>query len=64
MINSIDKLFPISIGIVGQPDINCHLARELGIDGVKEISEQSFDKAALKRKGNVGTLLVTEIVTK
>uniref|UniRef100_A0A8D8RNS1 Uncharacterized protein n=1 Tax=Cacopsylla melanoneura TaxID=428564 RepID=A0A8D8RNS1_9HEMI len=38
------KLMSISSGIVGMPDVNCHLARELGLDGAKQIAGGSFVK--------------------
>lgn len=51
-----NKLLSISNGIVGAPDINCHMAREMGIEGAKQITDNSFGKVSFKRKDKVQTL--------
>ena len=50
------KSMSISNGIVGAPDVNCNMARELGLDGVKQIAVGSFGKVSIKRKDKVETL--------
>lgn len=51
-----DKLLSISSGIVGAPEINCHMAREMGIEGAKQITGNSFGNVSFKRKDKVRTL--------
>lgn len=51
-----DKLLSLSSGTVGGPTINCHLARERGIEGVKEITNNTFGEVTFKRKNKVLTL--------
>lgn len=51
-----DRLVSIYSGIVGGPDINCHLAQELGAEGLKQIVGNTFGKVTFKRKDKVKTL--------
>lgn len=51
-----NKLLSISSGIVGAPEINCHVAREIGIENSKQITGNSFGKVSFKRKDKVQTL--------
>lgn len=51
-----DKLLSISSGIVATPSINCHMARELGREGVMQITGSSFGKVSFKRKDKVLSL--------
>jgi hypothetical protein len=53
-----DKLLSISSGIVGGPDIDCHLAQQLGTEGVMKIVGNTFDKVIFKRKDKVATALL------
>lgn len=51
-----DRLVSIHSGIVGGPNINCHLAQELGSEGVKQVVGNTFGKVTFKRKDKVKTL--------
>lgn len=51
-----NKLLSISSGVVGALEINCHMAREMGIEGVKKITGNSFGKVSFKKKDKVRTL--------
>ena len=51
-----NKLLSISSGIVGAPEINCHLVGKIGIESTKQITGNSFGKVSFKRKDKVKTL--------
>ncbi|GBM07473.1 hypothetical protein AVEN_208228-1 [Araneus ventricosus] len=45
-----DVLMPISSGVVGTADINCHLSHELGCEGISRIVGGNFGNVKFKRK--------------
>ncbi|GBO36167.1 hypothetical protein AVEN_215108-1 [Araneus ventricosus] len=51
-----DVLMPISSGVVGTADINCHLSHELGCEGISRIVGGNFGNVKFKRKDKVITL--------
>ena len=51
-----DVIMSISTAIVGHEDVNCHLAREVGITGIRKIVGENFKGVKLLRKNVVVTL--------
>lgn len=56
-----EKLLSISSGIVGGPEVNCHMVREIGTNGVKEITGKTFGNVTFKRKDKVRTLATAAV---
>lgn len=52
----IQAIVSLSTGIIGHGDVNCHLAREIGISCVKKVVGGNFEELKLKRKDKVVTL--------
>lgn len=53
----INKILSIASGVVGNDNINCHKAREVGIASMSKMTGQTFNNIKLKRSEKVLPLL-------